>query len=167
MPSNVKFEISIDESSIKAIDAELAKIDIAARGPAIGNAIRSVGKMISKRTADVLPKPGYTKYTRPKGIKYQDKDGLKPLGETLATKVITVREGVVKVGIIGYAWPAGNHGHLVEQGHDLVKGGKKDKGGTVIGRVEPTEYLVRIVAETRQEQQNILISSVTKALKVR
>jgi len=157
--AGAKLEITIDDQSLKQMDETLAAIAMAARGPAVTKAIRDVGRVIATRTRAVLPKPGYERFTRTKNEKYKDKHEPKPLEATPTTKVIDRAGGVIKVGIIGYAWPAGAHGHLVEQGHRMVTHDKRQ-----VGTVAPAEYMIRVVVETRELQRTTLINSVRTTL---
>lgn len=156
--------IKIDQATFREADKLLEQIERDVRGPAIGAALREVGKKVNQKTRAVLPKKGYTRYTRPKHLRYDDKEEPKPLNQTLAVKTENYAGGAIKVAIIGYAYPAGAHGHLVEMGHDLVKGGSKKKGGVVIGHVEPAEYMVRVVEETKAEQNADFIRGLRKVL---
>lgn len=155
-------ELSIKEAGWRAADQLLAKLDIAVRGKTLNDALRKVGNQIKQQTQAILPKPGYP----------GDKPDMKPLRDTLRVKVKEFRSGEVKVMVLGYKYsrpPAqgegGNHGHLLEHGHDIVKGGPKRKGGRVVGQVPAHEYMVRIVETTRTQQQSTLITAITSALK--
>lgn len=160
-------EIIIDKATFAEADKLLAKIEREVRGPAVTAALRSVGRGVIQKTRAVLPKAGYHRFTRPKHLPYDDKEEPKPLEKTMVVKIVNYADGAIKVAIIGYAWPAGAHGHLVEQGHDLVKGGSKKSGGVVIGHVEPAEYMIRVVEETRSQQNSDLLSGIRKALNKR
>lgn len=157
--------IEFDKVALNKIDAALAAIETNLRGQAVDRGLRAIGSHIRQRTKAVLPKPGYTRYTRTKHEEYHDKDGPKPLEQTIKTKIIGT-PGIVRVAIIGYEWPAGAHGHLVETGHDMVVGGKKKAGSTVVGHVEPAEYMVRIVANERSTFDSIMVSTAAKLIKV-
>ncbi len=161
----MKFEISIDKAAMNKIDAELAAIETNLRGQAISNGLRKIGAEIGQKTKSALPKPGYERRTRPGGLLYKDKDGPKPLGQTVRTKLLKYADGVIQVALIGYEYPAGAHGHLVEMGHDLVKGGSKKSGGTVIGHVEPAHYMVTVVENSRAHQDSIMIAAARKLLR--
>jgi len=102
--------ISIDPRSIRAADNLLKAIEESARGAAIGRVMRSAGQVVRDRVREVLPRPGYP----------GDKPELKPLRDTVAVKVKNYQGGFYKVLIVGYALPAGAHGHLVEFGHDMA-----------------------------------------------
>jgi hypothetical protein len=159
--ARAQIELSIKESAWKAADQLLAKLDIQVRGKTIDNAMRKVGNEIKSQTKAILPKPGYP----------GDKPEMKPLRETLKVKVKQYNGGSIKVMVVGYTYSrtkgqGGNHGHLLEGGHDIVTGGSKKKGGTVIGFVKPHEYMIRITKSTKTQQQTTLITGITKAMKV-
>lgn len=163
----MRIDISPDKAAFDKMDVLLSKIDANLRGSAINNGLRAIGRQIASGTKAALPKPGYERFTRPKGIAYKDKSEPKPLGQTVKTKIIQHADGLVKVAIIGYEWPAGAHGHLVEMGHDLVKGGNKSSGGQVIGHVEPAEYMVTVVANSRSQHDSIMWYEAAKLIKVK
>jgi hypothetical protein len=155
-------ELSIKEAGWKAADQLLARLEIAVRGKTINDAMRKVGNDIKQRTRAILPKPGYP----------GDRPDMKPLRETLKVKVKDFNGGAIKVMVVGYTYSrppnegqGGNHGHLLEGGHDIVKGGPKKKGGRVVGHVPAHEYMVKIVETTRTQQQTILVTAITSALK--
>lgn len=45
------------------------------------------------------------------------------------------------------------HFHLVERGHDLVKGGRKGRGGRVIGKVQGKKYFEKTLEEEEPKLQ--------------
>jgi hypothetical protein len=158
--ARAQIELSIDQVTWTAADQQLANLVIQVRGKAISGAIRKVGNAIKSQTKSILPKPGYP----------GDKPGLAPLRETMKVKVKEYEGGAIKVMVVGYTYSrtpgvGGNHGHLLEGGHDIVTGGSKKKGGTVIGHVAPHEYMIRVVNTTKPQQQSILITAVKDALK--
>lgn len=159
--ARIQGSIEIDKATWDAADAILSKIDKAVRGKAVDQGLRKVGNEVKSKTRTILPKPGYP----------GDKPGLKPLRETLKVKVVNYRDGAVKVMVVGYTYSrtkgeGGNHGHLLEGGHDIVVGGSKKKGGTVIGHVQPYEYIIRVVEGNKPQHQANLIASLQKAVKV-
>lgn len=158
--------IDFDKAAFNRIDAALAAIETNLRGKAMDKGLRAIGSHVKQQTTAILPKPGYERFTRPSGEPYQDKDGPKPLGQTIKTKLVNYAGGLIKVAIIGYEWPAGAHGHIVETGHDMVVGGKKKSGGRVVGHVEPAEYMVTVVAKGRSTFDSIVISEARKLIKV-
>ena len=166
MVTVMQMSIEIDKAAFAQIDQALAQIETNLRGNAVAGGMRAVGRVVANGTKALLPKPGYERFTRPKGLPYSDKSEPKPLGQTVKTKVLRAAGGVVITAIIGYEWPAGAHGHLVEMGHDLVKGGKKKSGGTVIGHVKPAEYMITTVNASRSQFDSIIITAAKKLIKV-
>lgn len=110
MTSNAVHGIFIDPKSIADADALLRAIDQHARGRAMTKVLKDAGNVLIKQLKEVLPKPGYP----------GDKPDLKPLRDTVASKVKNYQGGFYKVLIVGYEWPVGNHGNLVEKGHDIA-----------------------------------------------
>lgn len=160
-----KIEINFDKAAFDKIDNALAAIETNVRGPAINKGLRAIGAHVKNKTQAILPKAGYTRYTRTKGEPYQDKSGYKPLEKTIKTKIVG-NQGVIRVAVIGYEWPAGAHGHLVEMGHDMVVGGSKERGGRTVGKVAPAEYMVKVVAAERSTFDSIIINEVKNLLKI-
>ena len=161
----MQLKMELDTAAMNNIDSALAAIETNLRGKAISNGLRDIGKHVARQTKASLPKKGYTRYTRTKGEKYKDKSEPKPLGDTVKTKLIDYADGVIKVAIIGYEWPAGAHGHLVELGHEMVVGGKKSSGGRVVGKVEPTEHMVTVVESAKSVADSIMVNAAKKLLK--
>lgn len=148
-------KIEIDKATWDAADKMLARIEMAARGNAISAAIRNVGRKIVRKTKTILPKPGYP----------GDKEGMTPLRETLKAKVENYNGGATKVGVTGYTYSnqkgvGGNHGHLLEGGHEKWLWGKKIDGEMV----PPYQYLINVVEQTKSEQKADLVEGISKAL---
>lgn len=152
-------KVEIDKPTWSAADALLAKLDIQMRGKTIDSGLRKIGNQIKSQTKSILPKPGYP----------GDKPGMKPLRETLKVKVVNYDDGAIKVMVVGYTYSrtkgqGGNHGHLLEGGHDIVVGGPKSKGGKVVGQVEPHEYMIRVVAANESNSRVKFITTIQKAV---
>ncbi len=158
--------IEFDKAAFNRIDATLAAIETNLRGKAMDRGLRAIGSQVKQKTAAILPKPGYERFTRTSNEPYKDKDGPKPLAQTIKTKIVNYAGGLIKVAIIGYEWPAGAHGHIVESGHDMVVGGKKKSGGRVVGHVEPALYMVTVVDKSRTSFDSIVIAEARKLIKV-
>jgi hypothetical protein len=159
--ARIQASIEIDKNSWDAADAMLAKILAGARGPTVDKGLRKIGNQIKSQTKSILPKPGYP----------GDKPGMKPLRETLKVKVVNYRGGEIKVMVVGYTYSrtpgqGGNHGHLLEGGHDIVVGGPKKKGGQVVGHVQPYEYMIRVVEENKASHQVNFVATIQKAVSV-
>lgn len=152
--ARVQATVEIDDAAFKEADLLLAQIDESVRGRTIGNAMRKVLNEVGKKTKQILPKPGYP----------GDKPENVPLRDTLRTRTRNYQSGTVKVVLLGYSWPGGAHGHLLEGGHDIVKGGTKKAGGRVVGYVPPNEYLIKVVRETKDQHSRQLIDAIKKSL---
>ncbi len=152
--ARVQAQLEVDEASWQEADKMLAQLEQTVRGPAIGTAMRQVLQPLKQKTKQILPKPGYP----------GDKPELKPLRETLGIRTRNYQDNQIKVAILGYQYPAGAHGHLLEGGHDLVKGGSKKSGGVVVGYVQPYEYLITTVNESREQNGRELVAALTRIL---
>lgn len=106
----VKHGIIISPQSVREADQLLLAIAEHARGAAIGRVLRSAGNAVKEAVRELLPKPGYP----------GDKPEFKPLRDTVTVKIKNYQGGFYKVLIVGYALPAGAHGHLVEFGHNMA-----------------------------------------------
>ncbi len=158
--------IEFDKAAFDRIDTTLAAIETNLRGKAMDRGLRAIGSQVKQKTLAILPKPGYERFTRTNNEPYSDKTGPKPLGQTIKTKIVNYAGGLIKVAIIGYEWPAGAHGWIVENGHDMVVGGKKHAGGRVVGHVAPAEYMVTVVASGRTTFDSIVVGEARKMIKV-
>lgn len=162
--------IEINYGSIGKIDAALSRLEAAGRLPVLKRGLRSAGKVVEQRTQQILPQPGYP----------GDKEGLKPLRDTLGTKVGEYRDGRFVVATTGYEWGAGSHGHMVEHGHKMVVGGtapQPGKGrklarkaasgfrgtGRVVGFVKGKHYLEMASQASRAEQDAAIQSAIKQA----
>jgi hypothetical protein len=159
--ARIQAKIEVDQKSFAAADALLAKLAIQVRSKTVDAAMRKVGNAVKSQTRAILPRPGYP----------GDKPELKPLRDTLRVKVKNYAGGDIKVMLVGYTYSrikgqGGNHGHLLEGGHDMVVGGSKKDGGKVVGFVQPREYLIRIAETTRQAQRATFVAAIEKAVKV-
>lgn len=161
-----QFGIHIDPIAAKEADRLLSAIEEQARGAAIGRVLRDAGNLLKQKVREVLPKPGYP----------GDKPDLKPLRDTVTVKVKNYQGGFFKVLIVGYALPAGAHGHLVEFGHDMAANtfwnGMKFvsvQSTTVSGkRVEGKGYFTAAVEMAQsQVDATILAGARREAAKVR
>lgn len=152
--ARVQASLEVDNASWESADRILGQLEQTVRGPAIGQAMRHVLNKIKQKTKQIVPKPGYP----------GDKPGLTPLRDTLAVKTKNYQDGTVKVGIVGYTYPEGAHGHLLEGGHDLVKGGSKKNGGVVVGYVQPYEYMIQVVNDSKQENGQELVAALRRIL---
>ncbi len=133
--------VEYDTAAMDAVDAQLARLEVLDRQPALTKALRKAATVSAKRLRQILPKPGYP----------GDKPGLKALNKTV--KVRVKRYEKVTVSVMGYDHNGGQHGHNVDQGHAKVLWGKKTSE-----RVEGKGYLAKAVADTREESSRTLES---------
>jgi hypothetical protein len=126
----MQVSLQLNPDIIAQVDKELAGLGMLSRMPAIKKGLRNAGNVVRKRVQETLPKPGYP----------GDKPGLKPLRDTVATKVKEYPTGAV-VAIVGYEWGAGSHGHNVEHGHRIAVGGKVPRLGQSKTVVAPPSVL--------------------------
>ncbi len=98
-------------------DQLVERIEASLRAGVLASAAQAAGELVEADARPRITAPGYA----------GDKSTLKPLQQSLTTVVREYPTAVVAV--VGTAWPEGAHGHLVEFGHELVRGGK------VIGHV--------------------------------
>lgn len=138
--------LHIDPSSEKAALALLDKIEAHARGQAMTRVLRAAGEVVKREARVIVPKPGYP----------GDKPGLKPLRDTVSIRVKNYQGGFYKVLLVGYTYPAGAHGHLVESGHAKVLWGKRTEGF-----VEGKQYFQMAVDRTQDAVNQAIISGAT------
>jgi hypothetical protein len=86
----MQVSLQLNPDIIAQVDKELAGLGMLSRMPAIKKGLRNAGNVVRKRVQETLPKPGYP----------GDKPGLKPLRDTVATKVKEYPTGAV-VAIVG------------------------------------------------------------------
>ncbi len=166
MTSNAVRGIFIDPKSMREADQLLKAIEEHARGRAITKVLKDAGDVLVKQLREVLPKPGYP----------GDKPHLKPLRDTVASKVKNYQGGFYKVLIVGYEWPTGNHGNLVEQGHDIAPNTFHNGAGFVTlksteetgERVEGKHYFATAVRIAQPRIDAVVLESARReAAKVR
>jgi hypothetical protein len=140
------FQMEINEQFLSDVDKHLARLEQPQRWTSIKGALRAAGGVVVKRCKETLPKPGYP----------GDKKGLKPLRETLGTKVVEYQNSRTIVALVGFAWGAGSHGHLVEKGHRLVIRHR------AVGTVEGRHYLEHAADATKGEQDAAILGALQK-----
>lgn len=130
--------ISIDIKEFGNTAAVLTNLDIALRGKALVSALRKSGRPVVSRAKSLAPKGGERKGR---------KAGKKHLRDTITS---VVRDyGETKVLVVGPAYPAGAHGHLVEFGTVA----RKHKSGKRTGAMPPRPFLRPAVEATLGEQK--------------
>jgi hypothetical protein len=138
-----KAQIYIDPQAFASANRLLDELDGMARGPAIKRVLKKAGQITVAKAKEILPKPGDP----------GDKKELKPLRDTVEVKTVSFQGGAIQVMIVGYAWPTGNHGQLVEEGHKMVLWGEEIEGG----RVEPHPYFKTAIDRSQAAVQQAII----------
>ena len=147
--------VSVNISDPQNIDAQLAKLNLLVRGPALTKALRSGGKVVASAAKALCPRStgsrdGWSASTR------AARAGVKPLADTIA---VVVRDyGEKKAVIVGPQYPAGALGHLVEFGHAEVLWGKPPGR-----RVPPKPFLRPAADQTVGQVDSAVISELQKA----
>jgi len=167
MQSSCKLEIS--DEWFKQVEDQLVALGNIADNPIVKGGMLAALKATAVKLFQLLPKPGYP----------GDKPGLKALRDTIeeVVKKYGAKEQVgVLVGLVGFAWGAGSHGHIVEEGHRIAKGGKlrgysfknptkpAAPSGVVAGFVEGKHYLQKAAELTNNEREDILSSAINRAI---
>lgn len=156
-------------------DIEKSLLTFAAinRAPAVIKGMRAAVNVVAKRTRDKIPR----------GNREGSKQGKPHLKDSVG---VSVYQDDVTGGVTGRVkWnrkKGGYHGHLVEKGHKLVRGGtlkgpktsrrntnrnidrSRAGKGQVAGEVKGKLYLAQSWEETQQEQMTQLEIGVKKAL---
>tara|TARA_Y100000310_G_scaffold246825_1_gene252228 strand:- start:3944 stop:4456 length:513 start_codon:yes stop_codon:yes gene_type:complete len=123
MPS---YALEIDFSQMEVIRKEMEKITFFDKSPRLRAGLKDAAEIVKKRLRGKITKPGYP----------GDKKGKKPLKQTVRSRMMRETPTI----LVGYAYPAGAHGHLLEEGHRQLphKGGttptKSTPGSTVPGK---------------------------------
>ena len=127
--------VQLTGTTLESIDKLLGQVEAEVRASILSRSLSSSIQITKKVAKALLPKPGYP----------GDKPGLPPLRDAVMTKVKTYPNGVV-VAMVGYRWAGGQHGHLVDDGHELIA------WGMVTGRrTEGKKHLVKAVEQTEAE----------------
>lgn len=146
----VSYGVQLDDDFLDGIDRELAQLEMLARSPVLKAGMKDAGEIVEQRLQEVLPKPGYP----------GDKPELTPLRDATATKVVEYQDEGKIVSITGYDYTAGGqHGHLVEAGHEKVLWGV-EIGGFVEGR----HYLEDAAKATESQQEAAITGAIESAI---
>lgn len=145
---SVSFGVEIGEDFLEQIDRDLANLEMIARAPALKAGMKAAGEIVEQRLQEILPKPGYD----------GDKPELTPLRDTTKTKVVDY-DGKI-VSITGYDYTGGGqHGHLVEAGHEKVLWGVETEGF-----VEGRHYLENAASATESQQEAAITGAIESAI---
>ena len=103
--------------------AELNRIDDTLSGKLVRDMVKAAGEVVAAEAKRLCPRGDPA-----------DSPDLKPLNETIAVELRDY--GVRQLAVVGPQYPAGAHGHLVENGHEVISHGKRT--GT---RTEPKPFV--------------------------
>lgn len=162
----------------------LERIEMKIRLQACKKAVSAAARLVARRAKALCPKPGYD------GDKTDKDPSLTPLRETI-TYVVRIRHK----GVYAYVGPeykpkgGGNHGHLVEFGHRIVRGKKKGKQQELVERMDdegnisskwedinpnrpegwvshtrPKPFMRLAALETQAAQEAVIIAKLAEAL---
>lgn len=133
----------------------LKQLPIELRTKALGQAARAGGNVVKTRARQLVPigDPNH-------------KPDNKPLRDTIIVKIAWYEQDQVVVALVGPSNNGGQHGHLVEHGHNIRARGKKDAGpGDFTGaRVEGKEFMAPAADQTEAEQRAAVISKIQKVV---
>lgn len=135
--------ITVNESA--NFDKLLAEVPILIREQGLKKALGKTLRVVRDKAKQLAP------VGRARTGRKADKKHLR------ATITSAIRDyGAVKVGVVGAAYPAGAHAHLVEFGHDVVRNGK------VVGRAAPRPFMRPAVEQTKTEQHAAFVNELTR-----
>jgi len=117
----------IANADLSAIDSLLGQIGGIAQAQALLTGMKSAGKVVSKRAAEVAPMR-LDKYKRSAGGKIISISSIRKQGAYRVVAFVRDNEPVLEVRV--KPSKRAPHAHLVELGHDIVTGGTKDTGRT-------------------------------------
>lgn len=110
-------------------------------------AVKAAGEVVAARAKDLCPRGDAA-----------DKPDAKPLRDTIAVETRDYDQRALAV--IGPQTPAGAHGHLVENGHEIVTRDGKRTGR----RARPRPFVRPAFDETKDQQQAAMQAVVTRTL---
>lgn len=160
--------VQISDDFFRTVDRQLSQFEIIGRSKVLDAGIRKGLNLVKSRVRDILPKPGYP----------GDKPGLKPLRDTVSVRIRRYQNDRYVVGMVGYEWGAGSHGHVVEHGHRIASGGTlidpnrttpRGRGsgrglGRVIGFVPGRYYLQRAVQSLGNQIEGVIVDAIDAAI---
>lgn len=139
------------------LDDILAQLPIELRGDAMKKAV-GAGARIPKNKARELA---------PRGNPEHNPDA-KPLWKTIGMIVKSYNLGAIWVAIVGPERPAGSHGHLVEDGHEVKvsRGSRKGQAPlTGSARVKGKKFMAPAVDTTMDQQDRAIRASLVESIK--
>ena len=130
----------------EGLTRELDRIDSTLSGQVTRDAVKAGAEVVAARMRQLCPVGDP-----------DDKPGLKPLRETIEIEV--KQYGKKSLAVIGPARPAGAHGHNVEHGHAIVR------GGTTVGRARPKPFARPAFDETQSQQREAMEAVVAQTIR--
>lgn len=145
-------DVKIDESEFRRASQLLKTVDDKIRREGLMEAFTKASEIVVASAKREVPQPGYP----------GDKSGKKPLRETIGFVIRDYSSGTM-VAVIGPQYPAGAHGHLVHDGHEIwlpkpahTEGADAVRTGR---RTEADPFLERAGDNTAGEQQRVIVST--------
>lgn len=138
-----------------AIDDLLERIQVEMREKILKRAARNAGNVVMRRAKQLAPVGDL-----------RHRPGLDALKDTIAVKNIVYRDRFF-VAVVGPTHPEGNHGHLIEDGHDVVVSRGSRKGQSPLtgsARVEGKQYMAPAGDQTQNEQFFALVNTIERAI---
>jgi HK97 gp10 family phage protein len=111
-------------------------------------AVKAAGEVVAARAKQLCPRGDAA-----------DKPDAKPLADTIAVEVRDYDQRALAV--IGPQYPAGAHGHLVENGHEIVTRDGRRTGR----RARPKPFVRPAFDETQDAQQAAMESVIARTLR--
>jgi HK97 gp10 family phage protein len=144
MANSPNLRVDLDGETVEGF---LARMSIDVRNKSAKAAVRAAGTIVKRQA----------KKNAPVGGSRTGRKADKPhLRDTIKVKV--KEYGEYTIAIVGAAWPSGAHAHLVEFGHDIVRGGE------TVAEVAPQPYLRPAADTTKKQQADAIKKSLAKAL---
>ena len=142
----------IDEHGPRArrIEQVLNELPKILQNRTLGRALRAGGNVVKKETKRRTPR-GDPKH----------KPDKKPLHKTIIVVVKEYDGGRLQMAIVGFKYPEGAHGHLVEHGHQIVT----RNGAKTGARVEGKQFFAPAVDTTQGQQEKAMVDVIVKDIK--
>lgn len=143
--------VQVDDAAIDRFAEAASRLQFIHRTKAIERAMREACQPTLRAAQRLIPLR-----KKPKGRNQEAH-----LQRAVAIKSIVYDHAAV--AIFGWDYRKAPHGHLVEDGHDEVRGGKKGKGGKVIGHTKGKRYFEKAIAETESQIEPRLLQGIEEA----
>ncbi|WP_417745067.1 hypothetical protein [Rosistilla oblonga] len=129
--TRTKVNVTIDESG--DVDRLLRTLPDILQHKQLPKALRAGAKPIIRDAKERVSQPGYP----------GDKPGKEPLRNTIHAVVRNYER--TSIAVVGCSWPDGNHGWLVEFGHEI----KRTTSGKIYGFAPPHPFMRPAIDATR------------------